>query len=127
TVASTAARASVLIADTCGAASPSDRGGGGEETMSVRPLNTWGAVGGEPASSAAQCRSAGSADDDTARIWPVSTRPAPRRPPSNGDGPRARTPPSFWSPDGPPRRANPLRLGSAGGAGVTGGGGTSDD
>lgn len=71
TVACTAARASGLMAERWGASSPSpgtDRAGPSEPS----PANgdVIGPVVPGP-SSAAQCISGGSADGDTARIWPV--------------------------------------------------------
>src|SRR5690606_6736820 len=59
-----------------------------------------------PVSSAAQCRSGGSDDGVTGRIWPVSCElgDGPSRPPSNGGVVSERP-----GPDGDPERRGPLR------------------
>ena len=92
TVDCTAERASGLMAATCGAISPSI-GAGRLGPRLLSPLNgdVLGPLLIDPplVSSAAQCRSGGSAEGMIGRIWPVSRAEGggPRRPPSNGDGP----------------------------------------
>ena len=119
TVACTAARASGLMAARWGASSPSpgtDRAGPSEPS----PANgdVIGPVVPGP-SSAAQCISGGSADDDTARIWPVwmgsvgGIRPVPR----NGDASSGAN--GLGSGDSPCGRLNPGPVdGPSSGAGV---------
>src|SRR5918996_5328346 len=138
TVACTAARASGLMAARWGASSPSpgtDRAGPSEPS----PANgdVIGPVVPGP-SSAAQCISGGSADDDTARIWPVwmgsvgGIRPVPRNGDASsganglgsGDSPCGRLNPGPV--DGPSSGVLPERGGGEGSPPLRDAGGTAD-